>query len=370
MGAIPGQTCFKTCSLRDDMCPWCLAAKMWETNQPQTTEIEYQGKWYRGQWIPFTEDKYVHYIIDITAQKQIEKSLQKLNSLLSSIIESPKKIIIFSLDRDYRYTAFNNAHAKEMKRVWGVDIELGKKILDYITGDEDREKAKKNYERVLKGETLFQTEEYGERENRFCYELTYNPIIDEKHNVVGLTLFVIDVSDSMRVEKELRESEQYYRNLFDHANEGLFIMTVDGVLVEVNQAFAEMHGYTVDELKGVDIMSLDVLKEEALKGRKKIIQRIQAGEVVRFEVEHYHKHGHILSLNVTVSLIHFKDKKYYLAFHQNITERKQIADRLQHAQKMESIGDLAGGIAHDFNNILFPIIGMSIVESCISIVSI
>ncbi len=121
----------------------------------------------------------------------------------------------------------------------------------------------------------------------------------------------------------LRESEQRYHDLFDKANEGLLMMTEDGLLSEVNQAFAQMHGYTVDELKSMDIRKLDVLKEQTYEARADVAERIRAGETVRFEVEHHHKNGRTFPLSVTVSRIHIAGQTYDLAFHQDITERKQ-----------------------------------------------
>ena len=162
-------------------------------------------KWVQLSAVPFSWDNrpaVLCYMTNITDLKQAEEALRESNALLSSIIESPRNIIILSLDEDYRYTSFNTLHALEMKKVWGVDIELGKKILDYIPGKEDREKAERNYERVMKGEHIVQTEEYGELGNRYSYELVYNPIADEKNTVIGLTLFISDITQRVQAEKE------------------------------------------------------------------------------------------------------------------------------------------------------------------------
>ncbi len=77
LGAVPGQTCFKTCAMRDDNCPFCLAPELWKTDQLQRVEVEYRGTWYEGIWAPFSKDLYVHYIFDITERKRTEEALKE-----------------------------------------------------------------------------------------------------------------------------------------------------------------------------------------------------------------------------------------------------------------------------------------------------
>jgi PAS domain S-box-containing protein len=138
-----------------------------------------------------------------------------------------------------------------------------------------------------------------------------------------------DITSRKMAEEALRTSEQRYHDLFNQTNEGLLMMTLDGQLSELNQAFANMHGYTLDELKNYDIRKLDVLEEKTPNDRDDQICRILSGEVIRVEVEHYHKDGHIFPLTVTTSLVNISGQKFFLAFHQDISERKQVEAKVR-----------------------------------------
>jgi PAS domain S-box-containing protein len=168
------------------------------------------------------------------------------------------------------------------------------------------------------------------------------PIRNEQNQIVGVVLVFRDQTAERAAEKALSDSERRYRGLFNQANEGLLMMRLDGLLSEVNRAFAEMHGYSTDELKGMNIGDLDVLKENTLKDHADIVRRMQAGETVRFDVEHYHKDGHTFPLSVTASVVHIGGQPYSLSFHQDIAERKRAEDALrrQAAELKESNDEL------------------------------
>ena len=164
-----------------------------------------------------------------------------------------------------------------------------------------------------------------------------------------------------QAEENLRKSENRYHDLFSQANEGLLIMTLDGQLSDLNRAFAEMHGYTVDELKNYNIRKLDVLGDNTLDDRTNLIVRILAGEVVRFDVEHYHKDGHIFPVSVTTSLVSIDDQQFFQAFHQDITERKHsekeliiAKDRAEESDRLKSafLANMSHEIRTPMNGIL------------------
>ena len=168
--------------------------------------------------------KIAHFIAikqDITKRKQAEKILSEAeevartkSALLKSIIESPQGIIIFSLDREYRYSEFTLSHQETIKKIWGVEIQLGMNMLDIISDPDDRKKAKHNFDRALQGESLLLVEEYGDSSlYRTCYENRYSPIVDAKGTILGITVFVIDVTERKRAEEALAQVHGNLENL-------------------------------------------------------------------------------------------------------------------------------------------------------------
>jgi len=159
---------------------------------------------FTGKNMEMDNEKYIVGMgIDLAERKRAEETLRNTNAFLSSLVESPADIIIVAVDKDYNYTFFNTAHKKEMKIVWGVDIEIGKNLLSYIPSKDERDRVKNNFEQVLTGKRFIKEEAYGEGESRFWYELAYNPIFDEIKNITGVTVFITNISDRKKAENEL-----------------------------------------------------------------------------------------------------------------------------------------------------------------------
>ena len=106
-----------------------------------------------------------------------------MNNLLSEIVKKAAGPI-FSVDRKYCYTSFNQAHAAIMKQLFGADIELGHSLAEYMsTVPEDWRIAGNNLDRALQGETFLETAYSGEgcRMRRFFARIKWlwaDPYVD------------------------------------------------------------------------------------------------------------------------------------------------------------------------------------------------
>jgi PAS domain S-box-containing protein len=126
--------------------------------------------------------------------------------------------------------------------------------------------------------------------------------------------------------KALKESEDRYKSLFVLAGEGILTMTPEGKLIEVNESCAAMHGYTVEEMLTISLKDLDTPETACLVPER--MKRILQGENITFEVEHYHKNGHVINMEVSAGLITYSGVKLVQCFQRDITEQKKARQQL------------------------------------------
>lgn len=216
--------------------------------------------------------------LDISERYQAEEALQKSNSLLSAIIESPDNIIMFALDTNYNYLSFNKAHAKEMKFIYDADIENGKHIFSYIPNKEDNIKAEINYKRVLKGERFTEIQEYGEADSRFWYELIFNPIIDTSDQITGFTVFVSNITER----KQAEETQRQYEHIVSSSTDMLAFLDNKYTYLAANAAYMDAFDLTSEQLIGETVA--DVFGEEFFKTIiKPQADRCLSGEEVNYQ---------------------------------------------------------------------------------------
>jgi len=139
-----------------------------------------------------------------------------------------------------------------------------------------------------------------------------------------------DITEQKRAEAALRVSEARYRDQFNLASEGIYTLSPEGDLLEVNAASARMHGYTIPEMLGLKLDDLTSTGSAWMAPSR--VRRILAGEAITFQVEHVHKDGHTFPLEVSASLISEGGQPRILVFHRDITERKLAEQALQESE--------------------------------------
>ncbi len=153
--------------------------------------------------------------------------------------------------------------------------------------------------------------------------------------------------------------------LFEHANWGMAIVdSTTGKLIGINPAFASMHGYTISEMEPLSMGDCLVQENGNEPGHLTGVVGSKSG--ITYEVRRVRKDGSVFPSIVSEVSIYGEqgDEMFLVANVQDSSEQKRIETerlavekKVQHAQKLESLGVLAGGIAHDFNNILMTILG-------------
>lgn len=157
--------------------------------------------------------------------------------------------------------------------------------------------------------------------------------VADKHNKPYRMLGMMhDITEMKRAEEELVESEARYRTFMSASFSGIGIHDF-GVFVEVNQGLADLSGYTVDELIGMQSIQL-----VAPEYRDLVMENIKSGSEEPYDIEALHKNGSRKYLEIHGKNIPFRNKMMRITEFRDITQRKIAEEKiLEQNAKLSSI---------------------------------
>ncbi len=332
---ISGRFCYELVHETECFDYNCPFNKVKVSNKRESKDLQVNGKWYSVVIDPIFDENNklssaVHVMTDITERKNIEDKLRESELRYHNLLHKTSEgLLIMTLAGEIVEIneTFAKVHGYTLDELKEKDI----RDLNVLKENTMKDHAHAT-ELMIAGEVArFEVEHYHKDGHIISFNVTANIVqIGEQQLIMS---FHQDITESKKIEDKLIKSELRYHDLFHKAKEGLSIMTVDGKIVETNEAFAEMHGYELAELNQMNIRDLDVLKENSVENQTLTHDQVMAGEIMRVEVERFHKDGHILSFNVTTNLIQIGEQQFIMAFHQDITERKKSEDKLRKSEQ-------------------------------------
>ncbi|HEX7628645.1 MAG TPA: PAS domain S-box protein, partial [Candidatus Methanoperedens sp.] len=337
-------------------------------SEPAPIKEEEYLEWYSRRLFKKLEEKVFQLEKEIEERKRIEEELQKSEAQFKAIFEEAP-IGMSSVDTQGRTLETNHI----LQQMLGfTEEELKGKVFTEFTHPDDAELDMGQFNDLILGKKKqYMIKKRYIRKNKtiFWARLTVSLVRDAKGDPQFAIGMIEDITERKEAEEKLQNSEEKYRTLIENIQDGVFIIQ-DQKFQFVNEAFARLAGFEVEEIIGKDFR--EFISPEDMEKVFDNYTRRQAGENVPHEYEfnalHRDRKTRVI-LNMTVVLINYGGRVATMGTLKDITDSRKAEEKLRLFRMLFAnstdavfINDPETGIIIDCNETACMNLGYSIEE--------
>jgi PAS domain S-box-containing protein len=256
---------------------------------------------------------------DITEHKRAEEALRESEERFHTIVENSNDGIVFIKNGIVQYC---NPKLLEMGSYIEADT-LNKPFISFVT-PESREKVQDIYRKRMAGKKTPDKYELDllAKDGRTVNTEISASLVNVKQELVDIAI-VRDITGRKKAEETLANEATRRRILVEQSRDGIVILEEDGAVYEINQRFADMLGYTMEE-----VQKLHVFDWEYQYPKEQVVEMIRTVDEKgdHFETKHRRKDGTTYDVEISTNGATFGGQKLIFCVCRDITERKQAED--------------------------------------------
>lgn len=333
------------------------------------------NRWYEVFAYPLHRgNRFAVIFTDITVRKQIEQELALYRENLERLVDAQTEeirhserhyrtlvenvpLLIGKFDREFRYL-YMSPWAKELG--FSSEAIIGKTWSELGLSEEVyRPWQEKFTEALTTGRTTEYESRYPDHNGEirdFLVQIV--PEVDGTGRVESFLTVAQDITGRKKMEEELRQSEERFRQIFSSSPAMMTILRMsDDRYVEVNQKFLDALEYTREEVIGRTPTELKIPAEAIGRQKTLFADLRKTGSLPNAEYNLRTKSERIIIVLAVASLAKLGGELCRIVTMQDITNEKQLEAELLRLDRLNTVGEMAAAIGHEVRNPLTTVRG-------------
>ncbi len=275
---------------------------------------------------------------DVTERKRAEEKLRESEERYRTVVEQSMEGI-WLFDPDTKQVLESNAAFQEML---GYSTEELQEMTNYDFVAHSREDIDSAVQHILQERRGYFGERKYRRKDGVVLDVEVSGTVIPYQGKEAVCAVARDLTERKQAEEALKESEERFRSAFEDAPIGVALVDLDRSHLRVNRAFCEMLGYSEEELLEKSHSEI-VHPDDREKSTDRIHEILEEGaEPYALERRYLHADGRVVWSLSNISLVRDSrgEPSHFVCLHQDITERKELEERLRHQAFYDSLTEL------------------------------